>query len=109
MLSHFKEGTVFILTFICVEPTLISRYSASANNVFSRFNIMIGQELGFCFFCLEWFGDLNGVGTKLLGPLKNVITRVGCTCNSMICLEMRKRKQLRVLKQKGEAFNGDKH
>ena len=32
--------------------TLISRYGASANYVFSRFNILIGQELWFCFVFL---------------------------------------------------------
>ena len=35
-----------------LSNTLISRYCASANNVLSRFNILIGHELWFCFFYL---------------------------------------------------------
>ena len=37
----------------------ISRYSASVNNIFSRFNILIGQEPMFCFFYFIWFKNLN--------------------------------------------------
>ena len=41
-IKHFLGHLIF--------TTLISRYCASANNVFSRFNILIGQELLFHFF-----------------------------------------------------------